>query len=189
MSKLTFHVLHGPQLITAGVGFSGRSGLFLASILDYQGPRPLRPFSHHSPPPLTSPPKTAMATVCIQADVFEVQPLGHLTGKSSTDPVATVFRLFQDGSESSGTEERPQKKRKLDNGKSIELKPAEPFDGSKSALLAGISIDLVGVPTSTSLCCPCTDAFIARSCTFCGPEATRYPGWSSQCVRVISGIV
>jgi E3 ubiquitin-protein ligase SHPRH len=94
----------------------------------------------------------AMATVGVQADVFEVQPFGHVTGESSPDPIATILRLFKDGSETSGTEERPQKKRKLDNGNSVGLQPAEPFDGGKSALLAGISIDLVSVLPSTSLC-------------------------------------
>jgi len=100
-----------------------------------------------------------MATVCVQADVFEVQPFGRLTGESSTDLVATILQLFKDGSETSGTEERPQKKRKLDHGNSVGLQPAEPFDGSKSALLAGVSIDLVSVPPSTLLCCPYTDAY------------------------------
>jgi E3 ubiquitin-protein ligase SHPRH len=99
-----------------------------------------------------------MATVCVQADVSEVQPFGQLTGESLTDPIATVFRLFQDGSETSGTGERPQKKRKLDNGQSVGLQPDEPFDASKSALLAGVSIDLVSISTSTSLCCPYADA-------------------------------
>jgi hypothetical protein len=130
-----------------------------------------------------------MATVYVEADVSEVYPLGHTTGEDLTDSFATVLRLFTDGSETSGTEDRPQKKRKLDNGNLIGSQPVENFDENKSALLASLTVNLVRTLMCILLCRPCTNPVVECSDALCRPGATKSSEWSSQCGGSISRIV
>jgi hypothetical protein len=130
-----------------------------------------------------------MATVYVEADVSEVHPLGATTGEDLTDSFATVLRLFTDGSETSGTEDRPQKKRKLDNENLVGSQPVEIFDENKSALLASLTVNLVRILMCMLLCRLCANAVVECSDAPCRPGAKRSFEWSSQCVGSISRIV
>ncbi|KAF2797659.1 ATP-dependent DNA helicase [Melanomma pulvis-pyrius CBS 109.77] len=83
-----------------------------------------------------------MSTVTSTADVLSARPHGFSTVDSTQSPFATTLQLFRNRSEATGTGERAQKRRKLENGASVGLQPAESFDGDKSALLARVTIDL-----------------------------------------------
>jgi len=86
-----------------------------------------------------------MATLTSNANVSNAQIHGDSQTETPPTPLATVLQFFRVDSEVSGTSDRPQKRRKLDNSRIVPFQTDRPFDRDHSALLASVTIDLVRI--------------------------------------------